>query len=184
MVWLQRLSVSTSVISVSYCRPPWDWNSICVLTIWWSLMSKTFSWIIHACTADLHRKPGSYMYLITCGTSCVDIKWSPLIGLLFAVRLLIELLTWPITFVKLASFAACDWSITNPILCFWTTNLKFAVNSNWQKQHPCSIGWLMCHFCQNWNESQNCLLSQQGSSNMLWLVSFFVCVLIEAESQS
>ena len=97
---------------------PGDWNSICVLTILWSLMSKTFSWIIHACTADLHRKPGSYMYLITCGTSCVDIKWSPLIGLLFAVRLLIELLTWPITFVKLASFAACDWSITNPILCF------------------------------------------------------------------
>jgi len=26
---------------------------------------------------------------------------------------------------------------------------------NWQKQHSCSIGWLMCHFCQKWNKSQN-----------------------------
>ena len=30
----------------------------------------------------------------------------------------------------------------------------FRLIQNWQKQHPCSIGWLMCHFCQKW-KNQN-----------------------------
>ena len=30
----------------------------------------------------------------------------------------------------------------------------FHLIQNWQKQHPCSIGWLACHFYQKWNKNQ------------------------------